>query len=398
MSGCEEPKSYPFDKDGPGRLNPLYATLRRDRPLIRVQLPYGEPAWLATRYADVRCVHADPRFSRAMAGERDQPRVFPVMPEDNLQGMDPPDHGRVRRLAARVFTVQRVARMRPLIQRIADDLLDRMERQGPPWDLIEGFGAPLTSGVIAELYGVPPADRPRFAEWSKAQTAVTSMPPEQIEEYVGKLQRWVDDTVTKRIEEPGDDLIGVLVEGYREGSDISRHEVVTLARLMLAAGHDSVSYQIGHCAYLLLTHPDQLARLVEEPDLITLAVEELLRYGKTDEAAVFARYAREDVELGGELVRAGEAVLPSRISANHDEAVFDDPDRLDLGRRHNPHLAFGFGPHHCPGANLARAELQIGLGSLVARFPTIRLAVPASELRWHAGGLAREIVSLPVTW
>ncbi|MBO4206267.1 cytochrome P450 [Micromonospora echinofusca] len=398
MTGEAVPRSYPFDPDGEAGTSPVYARYRREQPIVRVRMPYGEPAWLATRHADVKMVHSDPRFSRALAGERDQPRAFPVMPDDNLQGMDPPEHGRLRRLAARVFTAHRVARMRPLIQQITDDLLDRMAQAGPPWDLVEDFAAPLTSGVIAELYGVPPAERPQFAEWAKAQTATTSMSPEQIEDHVGRLQQWVADMVTKRLREPDDDLVGVLVDGYRQAPEISEHEVVTLARLMLAAGHDSVKYQLGHCAYLLLTHPAQLARLVADRTLISSAVEELLRYGKTDEAAVFARYATEDLELSGVPIRAGEPVIPSRISANHDERVFDDPDRLDIGRRHNPHLAFGFGPHHCPGANLARSELQIGLGGLVARFPTLRLAVPASELTWQNGGLARELVSLPVVW
>ncbi|WP_317441119.1 cytochrome P450 [Streptomyces collinus] len=396
MNDKDDPLSYPFITQTEPGVHPCYAALRLSDSLVRVQMPYGEPAWLATRYEDVRCVHADPRFSRALAAHRDQPRAFPVMPEDSLQGMDPPDHGRLRRLASRVFSARRVERMRPLIQQLAEDLLDRMEAQGPPADLIADYGTPLTGGVITELFGVPREDRPRFAEWAKSVTS-TTLPREQVEEHVGALQEYVDAMVDRCLREPSDDLIGVLVEGFDEGR-VSRHEMVTLARLMLAAGHDSVNYQIGHCAYLLLTHPTEWARLVADPWLINSAVEELLRFEKTDELAVFPRYAVEDVQLSTGKVCAGDPVLPSRISANHDERVFDDPDRLDLGREHNPHLAFGHGPHHCPGAPLARAELQIAIGSLVERLPGMRLAVAETELEWESAGLARELRTLPITW
>ncbi|MFI2352205.1 cytochrome P450 [Streptomyces sp. NPDC019443] len=388
--------SYPFTTEAEPGVHPRYAALRQSDSLTRVRMPYGEPAWLAIRYEDVRCVHADARFSRALAAHRDQPRAFPVMPEDSLQGMDPPDHGRLRRLASRVFSARRVERMRPLIQQLANDLLDRMEAHGPSADVIRDYGTQLTGAVITELFGVPREDRPRFAEWARSVTS-TTLPREQVEDHVGRLQDYVDAMVDRCLREPSDDLIGVLVDGFGEGR-VSRHELVTLARLMLAAGHDSVNYQIGHCAYLLLTHPAELERLVADPQLINSAVEELLRFEKTDELAVFPRYAVEDMRLGAGYVRAGEPVLPSRISANHDERVFDEPDRLDLGREDNPHLAFGHGPHHCPGAPLARAELQIALGSLVARFPGMRLAVPETGLEWESAGLARELRSLPITW
>ncbi|SCG53390.1 cytochrome P450 [Micromonospora humi] len=398
MASTDESHNYPLETAGGPSIHEQYRRLRQDDAMIRVRMPFGDDAWLATRYADVRCVHSDPRFSRAVASRSDQPRAFPVMPEENILGLDPPEHSRLRRLVSRVFTTRRVRVMRPLIQRVTDDLLDRMAAQGPPWDLVGDFGVPLTIGVIADLFGVPEADRPQFAEWSKAMTATTSMPPELARQHVQQLQEYVAELFAQRWSAPTDDLVGALIEGYQADSGVDQHEVVTLARLMLATGHGSVNYQFGHCAYLLLSHPDQLARLAAEPGLINLAVEELLRFAKTDEAAVFARYATRDVRLGGVLVRAGEPVLPSRISANHDETVFTDPERLDLTRARNPHLAFGYGPHHCPGAHLARAELQISLGSLVSRFPTLRLAVDPRAVPWESGGLAREISSLPVTW
>ncbi|WP_422754166.1 cytochrome P450 [Micromonospora sp. WMMD708] len=398
MAPTDRARPYPFHADDAPPIHEQYARLRRDAPMSLVQMPFGDEAWLATRYADVKCVHSDPRFSRASASGHDQPRAFPVMPEENILGMDPPDHNRLRRLVSRVFTARRVRLMRPLIQRLTDDLLDRMAAQGPPSDLVGDFSVPLTIGVIADLFGVPEADRTQFAQWSQAMTATSSMPPEVAQEHVRQLQEYVAELFNQRLSSPTDDLIGALIEGYQADSRVDEHEVITLARLMLATGHGSVSYQLAHCSYLLLSHPAQLARLAKEPGLINVAVEELLRYAKTDEAAVFARYATQDVRVGDFVVKAGEAVLPSRISANHDETVFTDPEVLDLARARNPHLAFGHGPHHCPGAHLARAELQIAIGSLVSRFPTLRLAVEPKDLTWESGGLAREISALPVVW
>nr|WP_255473751.1 hypothetical protein [Micromonospora sp. ALFpr18c] len=178
-----------------------------------------------------------------------------------------------------------------------------MAAQGPPWDLVGDFGVPFAIGVIADLFGVPEADRPQFAQWSQAMTATCSMPLEVAQEHVRQLQEYVADLFIQRLSSPTDDLIGALIEGYQADSRVDEHEVITLARLMLATGHGSVSYQLAHCSYFLLSHPAQLARLATEPGLINLAVEELLRYAKTDEAAVFARCATQDIRVGELVVR-----------------------------------------------------------------------------------------------
>ncbi|KAB8167958.1 cytochrome P450 [Streptomyces sp. 3MP-14] len=393
-----EPIDYPLDEAGPPRLNPAYAELREQQPVARAKMPYGEEAWFATRYADVKTVMSDPRFSRALAKEHDEPRVFPVMPDVNIMGMDPPQHTRLRKVAARAFTERQVRRLRPRMQRIAHDLIDAMAAAGPPLDLVSHFGTPFPVAVIAELFGVPAEDQPLFTGWSKALTATTSMTGEQIAASYANLERYVADLMDQRAARPADDLPSDLVAAYRADGGTSRDELARLGMMLLATGHGSTANQISYGAYLLLSTPDQAEKLTKDPDLVNAAVEELLRFGKNDEAAIFARYAREDVELGGVVVRAGEPVLGSRVAANHDPRVFTDPEHLDITRSPNPHIAFGHGPHHCPGAQLARAELQIGLGTLLRRFPELRLAVAPEELVWQGGSQARIFAELPVTW
>lgn len=409
MENSEDPLGrpivYPFDEPGPPRLNPVYAELRERCPVARAQMPYGEEAWFATRYADVKAVMSDPRFSRAMAQEFDEPRVFAHMPDVNIMGMDPPEHTRLRKIASRAFTERQVRRLRTRMHTIADELLDAMAVEGPPLDLVEHFGMPFPVTVIAELFGVPLEDRPLFTTWSTALTA-TSMPAEQVADYYGKLEQYVGYLMDQRLRRPADDqadgpggdLVGDLVAAYRADGTVTRDEVTRLGMMMLATGHGSTANQISYGAFLLFSNPGQLARLVADPELVGPAVEELLRFGKNDEAAIFARYAREDVELGGTRVRAGDPVLGSRVAANHDPDVFDDPEHLDIVRSPNPHIAFGYGAHHCPGAQLARAELQIGFGSLLARFPTLRPAVALEDLCWQGGSQARTFAELPVAW
>ncbi|GAB3155237.1 cytochrome P450 [Micromonospora sonneratiae] len=392
-------RAYPFA--GPDRLNldPTYAELRREQPLIRIRLPYGEDAWLATRYADVKTVLGDLRFSRAAAIGRDEPRSTPQLIQDGILTMDPPDHTRLRKLVAKAFTARRVEQLRPRAQRIADELIDRMVATGPPADLVEHFATPLPIRVICELLGVPFADQGRFHTWSEAIVSTTSLSPEQIDEYLGNLHAYMADLIAQRRHEPADDLISALVRARDENADrLTETEMVTLAAGLLAAGHETTVTQISNFGYVLLTHPVELARLRADPGLIPNAVEELLRYVPLGAASAFARYAKEDVELGGVLVRAGEPVLGALASANRDETVFAEPDRLDLTRESNPHIGFGHGVHHCVGAQLARMELQVALGSLVDRLPGLRLAVPEPELAWKSGLLVRGLSALPVTW
>ncbi|OZV75554.1 cytochrome P450 [Micromonospora echinospora] len=390
---------YPFSPPDRLNLDPRYAELRRDEPLVRVQLPYGEPAWLATRHADVRMVLGDPRFSRAASAGRDEPRNVPEQRESGILGMDPPEHTRLRRVVAKAFTARRVEQLRPGTRRVAGELVDGMLAAGAPADLVAHLATPLPIRVICDLLGVPFADQDRFHTWSEAIVSTTALSPERAREYVDNLLGYMAGLVEQRRTTPTDDLIGAMVRMRdSDGDRLSEDELVRLAAGLLAAGHETTVNQIPNLVYVLLTNPEQWARLCAEPGLVPSAVEELMRFVPLGATAAFPRYATEDVEVGGVLVRAGEPVVVSIHSANRDEQVFTDADQIDLARPVNPHVAFGHGVHHCVGAQLARMELQVVLETLVERTPGLRLAVPEPELTWKTGLLVRGLTSLPVSW
>ncbi|WP_433687856.1 cytochrome P450 [Micromonospora carbonacea] len=389
---------YPFGDPDRLDLDPRYARLRRDEPLIRVRLPYGEPAWLATRHADVRTVLGDARFSRAAAVGRDEPRNTARQIRGGILSMDPPDHTRLRRLVARAFTARRVEELRPRTRQVADELVDNLLAVGPPADLVEHLATPLPIRVICDLLGVPVADQDRFHTWSEAIVSTTSLSQEQIQQYIDNLFAYMGELIALRRDEPTDDLIGAMVRARDADDRLSEGEVVQLAAGLLAAGHETTVTQIPNFVYVLLHHPDEWARLRADRTLVPRAVEELMRFVPLGATAAFARYAKEDVEIGGVLVRAGEPVVVSIPSANRDETVFADADRLDLGREVNPHLGFGHGVHHCVGAQLARMELQVVLDTLLDRTPQLRLAVPEPELTWKSGLLVRGLTAMPVAW
>ncbi|MEV0699408.1 cytochrome P450 [Saccharopolyspora sp. NPDC050389] len=393
-----EPRTYPFSAADKLNLDPLYARLREQEPLTRIQLPYGEAAWLATRYEDTKIVLGDPRFSRAAAVDHDEPRLRPSGPQGGLLSMDPPDHTRLRKLVAKAFTARRVEQLRPRTQEIADGLVDRMVERGEPVDLVEEFALPLPITVICELLGVPYADRGDFRVWSDAFLSTTKLTPEQVTDYIDKMFGYIAGLIAQRREEPADDLLSALIAARDEQDKLSEHELVRLASGILVAGHETTATQIPNFVYVLLTHPAQLAELRADLDVVPQAVEELMRYVPLGVGAGFPRYATEDVELGGALVRAGEAVMVSASAANRDEAVFSDPEQLDLTRREATHLGFGHGPHHCLGAQLARLELQVALRTLLTRLPGLRFATSAEDVEWKSGMLVRGPQRMLLTW
>lgn len=393
-----EPLIYPLDESGPPRLNPEYARLRQESPVCRAQMPYGDEAWFTTKHSDFKDAMSHPHLSRALAHASDEPRVFPEMPDINIMRMDPPEHGRLRKVVARGFTERRVMALRPQIQQITDELLDAMEDAGPPANLVTAFGTPLPAIVIALILGVPVEDRPLFTEWSKAMISTTAMPLEQIQDYLAKQHDYVAQMVADRIKNPRDDLISDLTAAYQADDSITEEELIGLGMFLLATGHGSTANQISYGTYVLMRFPDQMAKLAADPTLAKTAVDELLRYAVNDEAAIFSRYAAEEVEIGGQLIREGEAVLPCRVAANYDETVFHEPERLDITRSPNPHVTFGYGLHYCPGAGLSRAQMQIAFESLFRRFPKLQPAQPLDDLVWKGGQLNRMFDELLVTW
>jgi cytochrome P450 len=395
------PLAYPFSEPDRLRMDPRYAQLRDRDGLTQVQLPYGGPAWLLTRYHDVKIMMADPRFSRERAVGEDEPRVMPyVHRPDTLTTMDPPRHSRLRRVVARAFSSRRIETLRPRTQEIVDQLIDGMLAKGPPVDLMSSFALAVPMLVVCDLLGVPFHDRERFHDWSAvlASTASSGVGAAELQRANTDLREYLAELIDQRRHDPAEDLLTVLVEARDTEERLSEDEMISLAWSVLLAGYEITAYEIGNFAYTLLTRSGLLDQLRDRPALVESAVEELLRYVPLTSAAFYAREATEDVELGGTVVRAGEAVLASMTSANRDESVYPSADTIDLTRAENQHLAFSYGIHHCLGAQLARMELQVVVRSLVGRLPGLRLAVPEDQVPWRASSILRGPLELPVAW
>ncbi|WP_086859565.1 cytochrome P450 family protein [Streptomyces milbemycinicus] len=384
-----------------------YAELREAGPVHRIPGPDGRPAWLVTRYDDVRRALADPRLSldksNALPGNF---RGFALPPalDANLLNMDPPDHTRVRRLVTKAFTPGRVERMREPVRRAADELLDAVEPAGRA-DLIAAYAGPLPITVICDLLGVPQRDRRDFRAWSDALIAPDPERPHVAKEAVGNMLRFYTGLIASKREEPGDDLLSDLIAvrddavgGAGEGGDrLTEDELTSLAFLLLMAGYENVTHLIGNAVLSLLDHPPLLRELRERPAGIAAAVEEFARHDGPAPLAI-RRFPLEDVEIGGVTVPAGETVLLSLASANRDPGHFKEPDRLDPDFGRLGHLAFGHGIHYCLGAPLARLEAETALAALLSRLPRLRLDISHTELRRRPTIRARGLISLPVAW
>ncbi|MDI3404476.1 cytochrome P450 [Streptomyces cavernicola] len=378
--------------------DPVLAELMRAGPVTRIKLPNGSGwAWLVCRYDDVRTVTNDPRFSRKLVVEHDVTRLAPhFIPAPGAVGFeDPPDHTRLRRAVAGAFTAAGVERLRTRAQKMLDGFVEGILRDGPPADLTERLLAPFPLAVVCELMGVPEADRARVHEWtalilSSAQGAQRSEQAKQdMLAYLGARLREGRGT-------DGDTVIGLLVEAVEAG-EVTEEEATGLA-LLIQIGGEAVTNNVGNMVYILLTRPDLLERLRSTPELRPSALNELLRYIPHRNAVGLSRIALEDVTIAGQLIRAGEAVYVSYLAANRDADVFPEPDELRLDRSPNPHVSFGYGPHYCPGAVLARLESELLMDALLDRFPDLRFSVSTDELRWRPGALIRGPEGLPVTW
>ena len=390
---------YPFSEAKRLDLDPEYGRLRDNGQLARVRMPYGGDAWMATSYEDVKTVLGDTRFSRAATLGADVPRMTPIIQTDSsLLTMDPPDHSRLRKLVAKAFTMRRIEMLRPRAQEVVDGLIDDIEAQGPPADLVEGLALPLPITMICELLGVPYEDRDQFRAWSDAALAITAFTPDEIVQGRDGLKKYLTSLVAMHREQPADSLLSELVRARDEEDRLSEAELVQFGVTLLVAGHETTANQTGNFLYTLLSKPHLLRELQEDPELLEPAVEEMLRTTPLGTAAGFPRIATEDVQLSGGLVKAGEAVMTQLASANLDGKVFDHADEIDFHRENNPHIAFGHGVHHCLGAQLARLELQVAVGTVLRRLPGLRFAVPVEEVPFKEGRLIRGLQALPVTW
>ncbi|MEV6316535.1 cytochrome P450 [Streptomyces sp. NPDC051776] len=376
-----------------------YDRLRKAGPVHRITGTDGRPAWLVTRYEDVRQALADPRLSldkkNGVVGNYSGLRLPPAL-DANLGNMDPPDHTRVRRLVAKAFTPRRIEQLREPVRQVADGLLDAIADEGRA-DLIASFAAPLPITVICDLLGIPASNRPDFRAWTDALIAPDPARPELARAAAGNMLRFYTELIAAKRTEPGDDLLSDLVRLRDEGGDdrLSEDELTSLAFIIHFGGYENVVHLIGNAVLALLDHPDVLEELRSNPAKLPAAVEEFARYDAPASLAV-RRFPLEDVEIGGATVPAGETVLLSLASANRDPEQFPDPDRLDPHRVPSGHLSLGHGIHYCLGAPLARMETEIALSALLGRFPDLCLAVPRDELRWRPSIRAHGLISLPV--
>lgn len=379
--------------------DPMLLRLLHEDPVTRVRLPHGEGhAWLVTRYEDVKFVTVDPRFSRQAVWGRQVTRLAPhfIPMADAVGFADPPDHTRMRRVVARAFSARALRSLRDHAQTVMDGLLDRMAEEGPAVDLMAALNRPFPLAMVSELMGVPATDHALMAHWS--DTIISAGAGREASERAkDEMGRYFTDLIAGEHRADSDQLAAVLAEAVADGT-LTEEEAVGLAVLIQIGGAHAVRNNSANMVFALLTHPGHLARLQAEPGLIPQAVDELLRYIPHRNAVGLSRIAMEDVEVGGVRIPAGDPVYVSYLAANRDPEVFAEPDRLDFDRAYNPHVAFGHGPHYCPGATLARMESEILLGSLWTRFPGLRLAVPEEELRWQRGALIRGPETLPVTW
>ncbi|MFF4345790.1 cytochrome P450 [Streptomyces sp. NPDC001530] len=393
-----EPIAFPQDRTCPYHPPTAYDPLREARPLSRISLFDGRGVWVVTGHTTARELLSDPRLS----SDRTRP-AFPAPSERfaaarnrrvALLGLDDPEHHIQRRMLVPTFTLKRIAGLRPRIQETVDRLLDRMAEQGPSAELVNDFALPVPSMVICALLGVAYADHDFFEEQSRRllrgpAAADIEDAREQLDAYFGSL-------IDRKQRDPGDGLLDELIHDQLRKGTVDREELISLATILLVAGHETTANMISLGTFTLLRHPEQLAELRAEPTLMPAAVEELLRFLSIADGLL--RVATEDIEVAGTTIRADEGVVFSTSVINRDAHTFPEPDALDWHRSARQHVAFGFGIHQCLGQNLARAEMEIALLSLFDRFPGLRLAAPADDIPFKPGDTIQGMLELPVTW
>jgi cytochrome P450 len=383
----------------------FYHHLRASDPIHRDE-QYG---WVLSRHADVVAALRNPHMSaeRARLGKVEIPEHVRELVAPALRAfmrqmlfLDPPDHTRLRSLVNKAFTPRAVEAMRQQVQVIVDELLDEIAASGTTADMINQFAYPLPVVVIAQMMGVPRADHAQFTAWTAELGALiggTALTPERAPQALGsvlQMMAYFRQIIEDHRAHPRDDLLQALIDAEDRGDVLSEDELLGNCMLLLAAGHGTTTHLIGNGLAALFRHPDQWARLVARPELAASAVTEILRYDGT--VQMTSRIAREPVTIGGRQIEAGENIVTVLAAANRDPAQFPDPDRLDLTRAENRHVAFGHGIHYCVGAPLAQIEGQVALENIARRLPHLRCAIPLDELDWTPGVTFRGLSTLPV--
>jgi cytochrome P450 len=384
---------------------PLYAQMRAEAPVCRVRGRFGM-VWLVTRYDDVVGLLKHSGFandSRNVPGRTPSlqlrmmfrlfwPLIYHMLATDN------PDHARLRSLVSQAFTLKRIEQLRARVESLTHELLDAATRSAH-FDLITDYALNIPTTIIAEMLGIPPADRTRFTKWSDSllSSSATSLSGMAMNlPRFRAFMRYVRGLLDQRRRHPQDDLISALIQAEEAGARLTPDELLSMIFLLLIAGYETTVNLIGNGTLALLENPDQFDRLRAHPELMPVAVEEFARYYTPLDYSQ-ARIARSDLDFCGAHIRRGEPVFAAFSSANRDESQFPNADRLDIARDPNRHLGFGHGPHYCLGAFLARMEANVAFTTLLSRCSDLRLAVPRDSLHWRKSFLLRGLESLPVT-
>jgi cytochrome P450 len=375
---------------------PAYEQVLRERPISQVSLWDGSRAWLVTRHEDVRAVLGDRRIS-ADPANAGYPFISPgyramATQSKSFIRMDDPEHARLRRMITGDFAGRRVEALRPQVQQVADDLLEQMTAHPPSAELVREFALPLSTRVICLLLGIPYGDHAFFQQSTNAVLDARST-PEQARHAREGLTLYLERLAAEKEQHPDERIISRLAGR----GQLTRPQVARMGVLLLMAGHETTASMTAMSALAVLRHPGQAARLRAEPQLISGAVEELLRYLTVAQEGV-TRVAAQSLEVGSQIIAAGEGVICMLSTANRDESVFEAAGQLDIGRDARRHLAFGFGAHQCPGQTLARLELQVALDALLRWQPGLRLAVPPEDLRFKPDSVIYGVEALPVAW
>ena len=387
---------------------PAYRKLQAEAPISRVRLWDDSTAWLITRYEDQRSLLADRRVSVDFM-HPGYPHITPAeasranttAPSEQARvfvAMDDPEHARIRRMVTGPFAIKRVEALRPTVQRIVDGLIDDMLAGPKPVDLVEAFALPVPSLVICEMLGVPYTDHDFFQHNSRIIVSRQSS-PEAVRGARRNLVDYLDELITGKLADPGDDLLSKLAAEHVSTGELTQRDLAVMGMFLLAAGHETTANMIALGTLALLEHPGQLAELrqADDPKLVAGSVEELLRYLNILHMGR-RRVALADIEIGDHLIKAGDGMIMALDVGNRQDDVFADADQLDIHRDARGHMAFGFGVHHCLGRPLATVELQVVYDTLYRRIPQLRLAVDLADVPFKHDGLVYGVYELPVTW
>jgi cytochrome P450 len=378
---------------------PFYDRLRRENPVIQVVLPDGQTAWLITRYDDVINAFKDKRLSKDKLNSGQKQPCVPAFfkPLDrNMLDVDDPDHARLRGLVHKAFTPRLIEAMRDTVENLAEELILAAKARGR-MDLIADLALPLPVAVISQMLGVPANERHKFHGWSNAVVSSQSSKFGALKAIpsVVSFLRYIRKLIRLRRNHPQDDLTSALIQAEEAGDRLSENEMVAMIFLLLIAGHETTVNLIGNGMLALLTHADQMEQLRGDLSLMTSAIEELLRFDGPLEMAT-ERFTLEPIEFSGVTIPAGAMVYVVIASANRDEQQFERADQLNIMRANNRHLSFGLGTHYCLGAPLARLEAKIAFTALLRHMPRLRLAYPATQIRWKPGLILRGVQALPL--